>query len=449
MKWLVVAGLMCFSTALGQTGKLLTLEDALAIGRTQSRLLQVSAAKADAASARADEVGTLLLPSLKLEGIYRRLSDVDPFQVSVPFSPQPIVISPTILNNYNVRVGLQQPIFTGFKLRSNARAAEYLANAAAFDNKNDASELDLNIISAYWTLYQTLQTRAFVDENVARLTNYEQDTERLMSVGMATRNDLLKIQVQLSSARLTQIDATNDVRLAMMNLNNVIGQPLETQVQPASEPAGIEQPQGGPLKEGDAESGSLVMRAFEARPDLHAMKFRVQATEASVTAAKGAWWPQLFLGANYYYARPNSRYLPARDEFKSTWDVGLTLQFDLWNWGATSYQTEQAAAQLHQNELLYAQMKDNISLEVTRATLNVDRARKKVAVAQLAIEQADENVRTTTDKYKNGLATSSDLLDADVALLQTKTSLSASKVEYALALARLNKATGQGSSAVR
>jgi outer membrane protein TolC len=346
-------------------------------------------------------------------------------------------------------VGLQQPIFTGFRLRSNARAAEYLATAATYDNRNDASELDLNIISAYWTLYQTLQTRTFVDENVTRLTNYQQDTERLMNVGMATRNDLLKIQVQLSSARLTQIDAANDVRLAMMNLNNIIGQQLETEVQLASQPAGIEEPQGRPITEGEVGFGNLVGKALEARPDLQAIRFRVQAAEASVSAAKGGWWPQLFLGANYYYARPNSRYLPARDEFKPTWDVGVTLQFDLWNWGATSYQTEQASAQFHQSELLYEQMKDNISLEVTRATLNVDRARKKVAVAQLAIEQADENVRITNDKYKNGLATSSDLLDADVALLQAKTSLSASQVEYTLALARLDKATGQGSFGAR
>lgn len=444
MKWIVALGLLLSPAAFGQTEKPLTLEDALTIGREHSKLLKISSAKVDAATARADETGTTLLPSLKLEGSYRRLSDVDPFQVTVPFSPSPIVISPTILNTYNVRVGLQQPIFTGFKLRSNARAAEYLATAATFENRNDASELDLNIIGAYWTLFQTIQTRTLVDENVTRLVSYEEDTKRLMNAGMATRNDLLKIQVQLSSARLTQIDAVNDVQLAMMNLNNIIGQPLETLVRLVSRPAGVED-----RSPGEEESGRLVTKALDARPDLQAMKFRVQAAEASVSAAQGGWWPQLFLGANYYYARPNSRYQPARDEFKSTWDVGVTLQFDLWNWGATSYQTGQASAQFHQNELLYAQMKDNISLEVTRAALNVERARNKVAVAQLSIEQADENVRTTNDKYRNGLATSSDLLDADVALLQAKTSLSASQVEYALALARLDKATGQGSFANR
>jgi outer membrane protein TolC len=71
------------------------------------------------------------------------------------------------------------------------------------------------------------------------------------------------------------------------------------------------------------------------------------------------------------------------------------------------------------------------------------RAREKISVAKLAVEQAEENARMTSDKFKGGLATSSDVVDADVSLLQSQTNLTGALVEYELAQARLAKAAGE------
>lgn len=427
--------LLMFATlTYSQTITVLTLADAIKIGQENSRALKISFAKVEAASAKAGEANTSLLPSLKLSASYQRLSDVDPFAITTPFSPQPFVIAPTVLNNYNARVQLQQPIFTGFKLESNSRAADYFAKASEFDNKNDKADLTLSITIAYWTLYQTLETQKYVDENVTRLQTNENDVRNLLKSGMATRNDLLKIQLQLNNAKLSQIDAANDIELAMMNLNNVLGIPLETRIELASQPRilGIH---------GINDENSLV-NAVNTRPDLQAMHARVEASKAGVSAAQGGWYPQLFLTGGYTYARPNQRYQPTLDEFKGTWDVGVNLSFDVLNWGATSHQAEQAKAQLMQNELGYEQMKENVSLDVKRQWLAMNRAREKAKVALFAIEQAEENQRTTNDKFKQGLATSTDLLDANVALLQARTNLSGSLVEYEITRARFNKAAG-------
>ena len=216
----LVLPFVCTTLSYAQTSNVLTLAEAIRIGQENSRVLKMSSAKVDAAKAKSDEASTGMLPSVKLTASYQRLSDVDPFQIVVPFAPQPITVAPTVLNNYNTRVSLQQPIFTGFKLESNARATEYLAQASEFDNKNDKGDLALNITVAYWTLYQILETKNFVDENVARLQTTESDVKNLLKAGMATRNDLLKVQLQLNNTKLTQIDAVNDVQLAMMNLNN-------------------------------------------------------------------------------------------------------------------------------------------------------------------------------------------------------------------------------------
>lgn len=433
MKAVVVAVLLCVTPAFSQNAKILTLDEAIQIGVQNDTALKISAAKVEGAGARAREANTYLFPSLKLDAAYRRLSDVDPFQVKVPFYPEPIELAPTVLNSYNLRVGLVQPLFTGFRLSSNLRVAESLAEASVQDNRNDREDLVLTIIASYWTLHQTLETQKVVGENVSRLESYVADTEHLLASGLATQNDLLRIQVQLGNARLTRIDAANDVRLAMMYLNNILGQPLDTELAPASSPG--ESPDSS---EGDAGSDAINFR-----PDVQAMSLRVEAARAGVRAAAANWWPQVFLSGNYYYGRPNARYQPTRDEFKSSWDVGVQLQLDLWNWGATAYQTQQALAALKQSELLYDQLKDNASLEVRRYLLSYQRAQEKIVVARTAVEQAGENLRSTNEKYRTGLATSSDLLDAEVAALQAKTSYTGALVESEISKARWKKAAGK------
>jgi len=428
--------------ASAQEKPLLTLDDALRIGRQNSRILLLAAARVDAAEGKAGAASSALLPSLKFEGSYRRLSDVPSFSIQLPVLPKPFVIFPTILDNFALRLSLQHPLFTGFKLSSNARAAEGLAQASVLDKLNDRDDLDLSITTAYWTLYQTIETKRVTDENVTRLLTYLRDSENMMKAGLATKNDVLKIQVQLNNARLQQIDAANDVQVAVMNLNNVMGRPVELDVQPASVPGqGSEADTilAGLAPEPAAE---LTEQALRLRHDVQAMETRVEAAQASVKGAQGNLWPQLFLSANYYYSQPNARYQPPQSVWKDSWDVGVTLQFDLWNWGLTSYETDQAKATLAQNQTVLEQLKENVTLEIRRQTMSLQRSREKVQVAQLGVDQAEENLRTASDKYKNGVATSTDLLDANVSLLQARTSRTGALVEHELAVARLKRALG-------
>jgi outer membrane protein len=147
----------------------LSLDEAIQIGIERNRALKVSASSANAASAKADEVQSNLLPSVKLDAGYRRLSDVPPFQISVPFYSKAITVASTVFDNYNVHVGVQQLLFTGFRLLNNARAARSIADASELDQQNDRRDLVLNVTAAYWALYQAIQIQQYADENVGRL----------------------------------------------------------------------------------------------------------------------------------------------------------------------------------------------------------------------------------------------------------------------------------------
>jgi outer membrane protein TolC len=246
---------------------------------------------------------------------------------------------------------------------------------------------------------------------------------------------VLKVEVQLSNIQLLQVDANNNVRLAMIGLNSIIGLPLTTTIELSSKVTVQDNKY--------QELPALVSLALEERPDIKSMENRVKAGESAVTLARSGWYPQIYLSGNYTYARPNSRIFPTVDKFNDTWDVTLSASLDIWNWGTTIHQTDQAKAQLAQAQDGFAQMKDGVTLEVTQNYMNVGQAKEKIGVAEKGVGQAEENYRITNEKFKSGLALNSDLIDAEAALLQAKFNRIQSKIEYELADARLQKALGE------
>lgn len=409
----------------------LTIEECLALGIERSRTLHASVMKAEYADAKAAEVAAALYPSLRLLAGYARLSDVPEFRIPIPGNS---ITFPVILDTYSSRLSLQQPLFAGGRLRGAANQAAYHADAARYDVSKDKAELLLAMKTAYWNLYRALAFKLVSEENVAVLTAHATDAENLLKQGMLTNNDLLKVKVQLSNAMLMQSDAGNRVQLAMISLNSLIGLPLGTTIVPASSLTMT-------TKE-FPEIDSLLSAALDERPEVLGMEMRVRAAEAGVTSARAGWFPQVSLTGNYYYSRPNQRIFPALDEFRETWDVGISLQFELWNNLTTMHQTGAARAQQAQTEDALETLKDGITLEVTQGALNVRQAQQRIRLAELGVEQAAESYRMTADKFKSGLSTNSDLLDAEIALIQSKLQMTDALVEYELAQARLEKAVG-------
>ncbi len=432
----VLIAIISFAAPLSaQQTALLTLDQAIQIGLEKSRGLHSSLMKVQYADSKSSEADALLLPSVKFNGGYARLSDVPPSQVSLPFLPQPITLSPSVLNNYNLKVTVQQPLFTGFKLQRTADIAEYTANATQKDFEKDKSDLIFNIKNAYWNLTQAIELHKVVDENVEQMKGHLKDVQSWQGQGMITTNEVLKVQVQLSDAKLRQIDMRNNVQLARISFNSLLGLSLDTEIQLATnikhEP-----------RKFDGLS-VLLQQAIERRPELKSMEYKIKAGDAAVSIARSNWFPQIYLTGNYYSSRPNQRFFPAQDAFKDTWDLGVAMSFDVWNWGTTVHQTDQAKAQLSQAEDGLAQLKDGVTLDVTRNYLNLLRAKERIGVAEQGVAQAEENYRVTNAKFKQGLSLNTDLLDAELALLQSKTNYTQSLVDYELAEAGLERAIGE------
>jgi len=389
--------------------------------------------KVNYAEARLSEINTNRLPSLKLNASYTRLSEIEPFILTTPFGSFDIV--PSIVNNYNIKLSLQQPLFTGFKLLSSSDIAEYSYEAQKQNYTRDEQQLVLDIKNAYWNLFKVIKVKSAVDENVDLINAHLTDIKNFFDQGLATKNDVLKVQVQLAEAQLRQIDAKNNVELAKSSLNNVVGLPLSTNISVQTDVSITEEP--------ISDLDQLIKEAMENRPELKAMDFQLKAGESGITLAESNWYPQIYLTGNYYYSRPNQRIFPAEDKFNGTWDVGVGLSWDIWNWLSTSDQTKEAEAQYEQVKDSYKSLKDGITLEVTQNYLNLLKAKEKVTTANQSVHQAEENYRVTDETFKNGLVLNSDLLDAEFALMQAKTNYVQSVADYELAKANLEKSIGK------
>lgn len=413
----------------------LTPEESIRISFQNSNDLKISQSRIVSSKAKISEVKSQFLPQLKLNAGYLRQSNVDPYLIIIPFSPQPVQLSEVILNNYSVVLSLRQTLYSGGKLLSLRDLAEMTSESAELDFNVAQNDLAANVLNSYWNYYKALQIKKATDEIVLQTEEHIKDTKNFMINGLATTSDVLKLEVQNSNAKLQQLEAANNIELARVSFNKILGIPLDskTEINP------------GEIKY-DSESlnlNSLSAEAIENRVELKSLEYRIKASDENISAVKSGFYPFVSLYSNFYYQNPNLRIQPPVDEFNSTWDVGVSLSWDLWNWGNTSSQVRQAEETYKQGKISYDQLKDNISLEVNQNYLNVVYLDERIKVSQKNIELAEDNYKVTTDKYNVQLATSTEITDAETSLFQAKTNYITAVVDYRIALIRLYRSAGK------
>jgi outer membrane protein len=418
--------------------KQLKLEDCLKLAAENSKNISISKSKVDFAKLKGEEASTGYYPTLKLLGSYTRLSDVEPFTIKFPTSPTTSierVLSPTIVNQYSARLSMFQPVFTGFRLDAGAEIASYNEMASIEDLKKEYASMTVDIKTAYWSYYKGKEQLKILEENIQQSKAHLADLESFQKNGLATLNDVLKLKVQISNLEYMKLDAETNINFAIVSLNTLLGLPLDTEIElldkPKSMTLSIES-----LK-------NLVEIANENRYELKSMDLRYKASNSALKMSKAGWYPQISLAGNYTFAQPNPRLQPSQERFYGTWDVSVQLSYDLWNWNLTSIQSGQAEANMMQSKYALDQIYDGIKLEVTQNYYNIMKSKEKIEVAKIGIDQAEENLRVTNQRFKNGVSINSDLIDAETAWLSSKINFTSAVVDYEIAIAKLEKALGK------
>ena len=421
--------------ASGQEVRPLTEEESVRLGLERSAGLRAVQADADAAHAVHDEARGALLPTLRASATYTRLSDnVPDAEFMLPGSQTTVTLLPTERNRYHTELTLEQPIFSGFRLRNEVRATAHEAAASDLVAEQERADVAFEIRRAYRELQAAMAVREAVDAAVLDVERHLEDVRNRLEEGAALTRDLLAAETRHAEVLLEWVEAANAVRVGTLELNRLIGLPLATPVEPVDAVVVVE-----PL---ESES-DLAARIVEARPDLRAMGEEVAALDRRLRAATGEWLPDLTLVGRYVYARPNQYFFLDQEVFRPNWEVGLSASWGLWEGGRRPARTRQVRARLDATGARLASAREAAMVEVTRQVLEVRRATEAVDVAGRSVRSAEETFRVAGEQFAEGAALSADVLDAEQALRRARARHVRALADYAIARAALLASEGR------
>jgi outer membrane protein len=400
-------------------------ERALAASPTLGRLR--AGERAAEADVRAAASGRL--PQVELQAGYARQSDV----------PEVVVggrtIFPNLPDNYRTRLAATVPLFTGGRLERAIDSARLERTASAGDLDAGRRDLVFETAAAYWALATSRRSEEVLREALGAYDAHLKDAKNREDVGMAARNEVLAVQVERDRAELSLLAAQESVAAAEANLQRLLDLPAGTRVEAA-------ETLDAPLPEPD-DAVALAAVALAARPERAAALARAEAAEARIRAERGARLPQVALAAGVDYANPNRKILPPAAEWDHTWDVGVSLTWSLFDGGRTGAQVARAEARAAAAREQLADVDRRIRLEVTQRALERRTAGARVALSLRSLESARENRRVAADRYREGVIPSSELLDAEVALLRAGLDRTSAQAALRLSDAAVARAAGR------
>lgn len=430
-KTLLLVVFIAFCTqAFAQEHKAISLSSAVDLSISNSKYLQKNAAQIEAATAAVTEAKQRKLPNASVSGSYLKLSaaNVD-LKVKNNNPSGPPTAIPKVSTAMYGTLNLSLPIYTGGKLKFGIISAELLEKASRLDLENQKEAVINNTIEAYANLFKAAQTVSIVKDNLAQSRQREKEFSDLEKNGLLARNDLLKAQLQSSNLDLALLDAENNLQLAQLNMDILLGLPTDTQL--AIDSIGLS------FNASAMSIQDYLKAATVNRNDLAANKLRIDAADIAVKSTKAELLPNLSLTGGYIAAD-----IPKVLTVTNAINVGVGVSYNIASLWKNKAKVQQAESQAKQISIQNSIIDDQVTLAVSKNYFDLVSAQKKIQVLQTATEQAKENYRIVNNKYTNSLATLSDLLEADVSNLQANLNYLFAKVDGFVAYNHLLQSAG-------
>jgi outer membrane protein len=431
---LAAGALVIASVVEAQTRTLpLTLDEAIARGLANSMRIAELQARQEAAAAVEDRRGADKLPVTSLLGGYTRTNHVDQF-VLAQIGQGIRVLYPDVPDNYHARFDLQWPIYTGGRADALERAARAEREASGEDLTAARADLRLEITRAFWALITAREAAAVLGRSLAGTDAHVRDLRNRLEQGLIPPNEVLTADAQLARERLLSIDADTASAVAEADLQRLLGLDAGETIEPK---AAFEVP---PARQQGLEG--LLEGAKTGRPERRALADRADAADARVEAAAAGARPLVSLGGGYDYARPNPRIFPRADEWEDSWDISVNVSWAFWDFGRTRADRAEAAANASAVKARLTDLDRQIAFEVRQRRLELDSSLAAIPVANAGVRAAVEARRVLGERFNAGVATSTDVLDAQTDVLQAELQLTRALANVHLAEARLERAIG-------
>ncbi|QOR76589.1 MAG: TolC family protein [Thermoflavifilum sp.] len=427
--WIVLALSLCTGfSAQAQDTLHLSLQQAIALGLQNSKELKIARARVQEALLRFKQAKDAMLPSAKIS-----------YGASEAFIPtRELVFGRDTLHLpgrsrlYLGTLSIQEPIFAGNQLRYARASAEILEKIAALDTADYRNQLTNAVIQTYGNLLKIIGNQQVVAQNIEDIQQRLIETRHFEEQGLATQNDVLRFQLQLSDAQLTALDLENNRKIVNYNLNILLGLPDTTEIMPDSFSQAL------PLQPME----TYLQMALQQRKDLQAFQYRLQLNDLQIKQEKDTRLPTLGLGVSGYYINPNNDFFPPKNTYLAPITVGLTLGWNISSLYTAPHRIAEAEVQRTETALQQSILTDQIKEDIHQQYRSYQLALQRIKVLQVALAQAEENDRMMESKYRNQLASTTDRIDAETLLFKARVDLRLAQVDAVLAYYQLLAATG-------
>ena len=184
-----------------------------------------------------------------------------------------------------------------------------------------------------------------------------------------------------------------------------------------------------------------VEKAVAFRPELKMLQNTIDLSKQATNVLKAGNLPQVALTGGYLISNP-SLYNGFEKKFRGIWNVGVMVRVPIWNWGDVMYKVRASKGATSIASLELEEAREMIELQVNQNTFRVDEANKKLTMANANIARAEENLRTATLGFKEGVITPTTVMEAQTAWLQAQSQKIDAEIDVKLSQIDLQKSLG-------
>lgn len=394
---LMVTAMLVLTPAIHAT----TLHEAISEALTSSPIIERSKSVTEEAKWKKVEGYAGFLPTLSANATY--LFDKKYALTNIRLGNSPVdTIVPQIIPNSQLVLTTTYPIFEGFSSTNKLHAATEGLNAAndEFEWAKFKTEMDITLL--YYRALANKILKSVAEQNLKVLNDHLKDVKLFKSSGMATNYDVLRVDVQVSTAETDLLNAEDNIVISEQNLLEILGK----------DNGSIDI--SGELPVLDANLlNSMNVTKVGSRLDLQALKSRLTSLSYSEKAQDSYFIPRLSLFGQYQYYNNLDNSLTDTDKYRSAYQVGLQLSWNIFDAGTSFSRSRQTTEQFVQAEKNYriTELKAQKDFEIWKRRYNYFITLYKARTEDIA--KSKESVRLAREGRRVGARTNTDLLDAE------------------------------------
>ena len=422
----------------------LTLDEAVSRGLAASDRLEELSARQESARAVQEQRRAAGRPQLAARGSYIRINHVQEFTLPSAVPGVRLLIYPDLPNNLQTGVDLQWPIYTAGRVSALTRAAGAEVEAAGQDRDAARADLKLEITRSFWAVITAKAAADVVRHALDRTNAHLIDVRNQLAVGLVPPSDVLTIEAQQAHQRTLSIESDNIVESTSAEFRRLVGLDPEAPFELAAA-LGTARP-GTPVPPAETSLptfGAAFDLARANRAERKALQFRINAASERVNAAAAAGLPTISALGGYDFARPNREIFPVREAWQSSWRLGVHVRWSFFDGGRVHAETAEAVAARRGMEARLREFDGLVRVEIRQRMADLSSAQASIEAAQAGVRAATEARRVLAERFNSGVATNTDVLNAQVTLLQAELDLTRALANVQLAGARLDRAVGR------